>query len=52
VSLKERGKYQGIIGVVVALSNSLGPILGGIFTEKASWRFVPFSNRSPECSFR
>jgi len=39
VSLKDRGKYQGIIGVVVALSNSLGPILGGIFTEKVTWRW-------------
>ena len=38
VSLKERGKYQGMIGGVVATSNSLGPILGGVFTEKASWR--------------
>lgn len=39
VSLKDRGKYQGIIGGVVAVANSLGPILGGIFTEKASWRW-------------
>ena len=29
VSLRERGKYQGILGAVVALSNSLGPLLGG-----------------------
>jgi hypothetical protein len=34
VSLKDRGRYQGINGCVVALSTSLGPVLGGIFTEK------------------
>jgi MFS family permease len=39
VSLKDRGKFQGISGGVVALSNSLGPILGGIFTEKLGWRY-------------
>lgn len=49
VSLKERGKYQGLIGGVVALSNSLGPILGGIFTEKASWRWVFLLSPSESC---
>jgi MFS family permease len=39
VSLKKRGTYQGIVGMVVAMSNSLGPLLGGIFSEKVSWRW-------------
>jgi MFS family permease len=39
VSLKDRGKYQGITGGVVATANSLGPILGGVFTEKLNWRW-------------
>lgn len=39
MSLKDRGKFQGISGGVVALSNSLGPVLGGIFTEKLGWRY-------------
>ncbi len=47
VSLKDRGKYQGIIGGVVALSNSLGPILGGIFTEKGSFMSLSASPASP-----
>jgi MFS family permease len=30
VSLKQRGKFQGITGTVVVLSNSLGPLIGAL----------------------
>lgn len=33
VTLKDRGKYQGIIGMVIATANSIGPLIGGLFTE-------------------
>ncbi|KAI0764356.1 MFS general substrate transporter [Trametes elegans] len=39
VSLRERGKYQGIIGVVVAFGFAVGPLLGGVLAEKAGWRW-------------
>ncbi|KAJ1539700.1 hypothetical protein HK096_000445, partial [Nowakowskiella sp. JEL0078] len=39
VSLRERGKYQGVMGIVNALGNALGPPLGGIFSEELSWRW-------------
>ncbi|KAG8927950.1 hypothetical protein FRC02_007569 [Tulasnella sp. 418] len=40
VSLRERGKYQGILGAAVALGNGIGPVIGGIFSDKASWRWI------------
>ncbi|KAL5536247.1 hypothetical protein ACEPAF_68 [Sanghuangporus sanghuang] len=39
VSLRDRGKYQGIIGVVVALGYGIGPLIGGALSEKVSWRW-------------
>jgi MFS family permease len=33
VSLKDRGKYQGIVGAVFGISSVVGPLLGGAFTE-------------------
>ena len=39
VSLRDRGKYQGIIGVVVAFGFAVGPLLGGVLAEKAGWRW-------------
>ncbi|PWY97708.1 MFS general substrate transporter, partial [Testicularia cyperi] len=38
VSLRERGTYQGLLGVVVAISNSAGPLLGGALAS-AGWRW-------------
>ena len=33
VSARERGKYNGIMGAVFAVSSVAGPLLGGFFTE-------------------
>ncbi|NUU23515.1 MAG: MFS transporter [Streptomycetaceae bacterium] len=40
----ERGKYQGLIGSVIALSTVSGPLLGGLLTETLSWRWVFYVN--------
>lgn len=40
----ERGKYQGFISGVFALSSIIGPILGGFLTDAVSWHWVFFVN--------
>ncbi|KAJ5709072.1 hypothetical protein N7493_010406 [Penicillium malachiteum] len=38
--LDQRGYYFGMLGVAVALGNGLGPVIGGLFTEKITWRWA------------
>ncbi|KAG0647649.1 Efflux pump dotC [Hyphodiscus hymeniophilus] len=40
-SMRVRGKYYGFIGMTWALASSIGPVLGGVLTEKVSWRWLP-----------
>ncbi|UPL02231.1 hypothetical protein LCI18_013165 [Fusarium solani-melongenae] len=42
VPLRERGKYQGILGAVVAIANGVGPVIGGALSSKSedSWRWI------------
>ncbi|KAI1317769.1 major facilitator superfamily domain-containing protein [Xylariaceae sp. FL0255] len=42
VPLRERGKYQGILGAVVAIANGIGPVIGGALasTSKNGWRNI------------
>lgn len=39
-SVRDRGMYFGMIGGVWALASSLGPVVGGVFTQKVSWRYT------------
>ena len=38
-SMRKRGQYFGILGMVWAIASAIGPILGGVFAEKVSWRW-------------
>ncbi|KAF9175172.1 hypothetical protein BGX21_007707 [Mortierella sp. AD011] len=44
VSLRDRGKYQGIIGAMFGISSVVGPLLGGVLAEKSSWRWAFYLN--------
>ncbi|RUP46018.1 hypothetical protein BC936DRAFT_147448 [Jimgerdemannia flammicorona] len=44
VPLRERGKYQGLLGGVFSLSSVVGPLLGGVFTDHVNWRWCFYIN--------
>lgn len=44
IPLRERGKYQGGLGAVFGVATVVGPTLGGLFTDHASWRWCFYVN--------
>jgi EmrB/QacA subfamily drug resistance transporter len=44
IPLRQRGRYQGLLGAVFGVTTVLGPLLGGIFTDDLSWRWAFYVN--------
>lgn len=44
VSPRQRGRYQGYFGGIFALASVAGPLIGGFFTDHATWRWVFYVN--------
>lgn len=38
--LEKRALYMGLFGAVFGVASVAGPLLGGVFTSKVTWRYV------------
>lgn len=43
-SMRRRSLYFGVLGGVWAVASAVGPVLGGVFTTKLSWRWCFYIN--------
>jgi EmrB/QacA subfamily drug resistance transporter len=44
VPFRERGRFQGLYGAVLGIASLGGPFIGGIFTDRLSWRWIFYVN--------
>ncbi|KAK4144422.1 major facilitator superfamily-domain-containing protein [Dichotomopilus funicola] len=43
-SMRKRGVFFGVMGMVWAVASAVGPVLGGVFTTKVTWRWCFYIN--------
>ena len=41
---QDRGKVQGVFASIFSVSSVVGPLIGGFFTEQASWHWIFYIN--------
>lgn len=41
---QDRGKVQGVFASIFSISSVVGPLVGGFFTEQASWHWIFYIN--------
>ena len=44
VPMRERGNFIGLLFLFVSLGSAIGPFIGGILTDRATWRWVFYIN--------
>ncbi|GAA5994953.1 uncharacterized protein JCM10292_004450 [Rhodotorula paludigena] len=40
VNVRDRGKYQGLLGIAIALGSAAGPFCGALFAQYVTWRWI------------
>ncbi|ACU74144.1 major facilitator superfamily MFS_1 [Catenulispora acidiphila DSM 44928] len=44
IPARQRSKYQALVGIVATLALIAGPLLGGLFSDQLSWRWIFYLN--------
>lgn len=44
IPLQQRPMYQGLFGAVFAIASVIGPLVGGLLTDKVTWRWCFYIN--------
>ncbi|HXE16186.1 MAG TPA: MDR family MFS transporter [Stellaceae bacterium] len=44
VSMRQRGRYQGLFASIFAVSSVAGPVIGGVITDWLSWHWIFYVN--------
>ncbi|KAJ3122939.1 DNA repair protein rad50 [Physocladia obscura] len=43
-TIRERGKFYAVMTMVWAFSSAVGPLIGGLFVDRVSWRWIFYIN--------